>query len=62
LAQGGNFDEAERIWRQLLAEAPEDAEYRTTIQERLNALQQARMLGQIPAQGAPPPPAAPAAQ
>jgi cytochrome c-type biogenesis protein CcmH len=54
LAQGGNFDEAERIWRRLLAEAPEEAEYRTTIQERLNALQQARMLGQIPsAQGAP---------
>ena len=56
LAQGGNFDEAERIWRQLLAEAPEDAEYRTTIQERLNALQQARMLGQIPGPAAPPAP------
>ncbi len=64
LAQGGNFDEAERIWRQLLADAPEGAEYRTTIQERLNALQQARMMGQIPAQGAgaPPAPAAPTAQ
>ncbi|MBX3561971.1 MAG: tetratricopeptide repeat protein [Sphingomonas sp.] len=62
LAQGGNFDQAEQIWRQLLAEAPEGAEYRTTIQERLNALQQARMMGQIPAQGAPPAPAAPPAQ
>ena len=28
LAQGGNYDEAERIWRALLADAPPDAEYR----------------------------------
>lgn len=52
LAQGGNFDQAEQIWRQLLAEAPADAEYRTTIQERLDSLQQARAMGQIP--GSPP--------
>ncbi len=63
LAQGGNFDQAEQIWRQLLAEAPEEAEYRTTIQERLNALQQARMLGQLPGPAVAPPQApAPAAQ
>jgi cytochrome c-type biogenesis protein CcmH len=48
LAQGGNFDQAEQIWRQLLAEAPADAEYRATIQERLDSLQQARAMGQIP--------------
>jgi cytochrome c-type biogenesis protein CcmH/NrfG len=59
LAQGGNFDQAEQIWRQLLAEAPADAEYRTTIQERLDSLQQARAMGQIP--GAPPPQGAPPA-
>lgn len=52
LAQGGNFDQAEQIWRELLAQAPEDAEYRRTIQERLDALDQARRMGQIP--GAPP--------
>lgn len=60
LAQGGNFDEAERIWRALLAEAPAEAEYRQTIQERLDSLQQARMMGQIP--GGPPPAAGAPAQ
>jgi Flp pilus assembly protein TadD len=42
LAQGGQFDEAERIWRQLLAEAPPDADYRRTIEEQLEAVRQAR--------------------
>lgn len=63
LAQGGNYGEAERIWRQLIAEAPADAGYRRTIEERLQALEQARAMGQIPgAPGAPAagPPAAPA--
>ena len=55
LAQGGNYAEAERIWRQLLAEAPADAEYRRTIEERLQAIEQARALGQLPG-AAPPPP------
>ena len=31
LAQGGNYAEAERIWRQLLASAPESANYRRTM-------------------------------
>lgn len=48
LAQGGNYDEAERIWRDLLATAPPDAEYRRIVEERLQALQQARASGQIP--------------
>lgn len=65
LAQGGQFDEAERIWRQLLAEAPADAQYRTIIEERLAAMQRARALGQIPGSPAPsgaaPPSAPPAA-
>jgi cytochrome c-type biogenesis protein CcmH len=50
LAQGGNFDEAERIWRQLIAEAPEGAEYRRMIEERLQALQRQRaMQSPVPA-------------
>ncbi|GAA4816264.1 hypothetical protein GCM10023232_10240 [Sphingosinicella ginsenosidimutans] len=54
LAQGGHFDEAERIWRDLLAEAPAGAPYRAAIEERLQALQAARLSGEIPA----PPPSA----
>jgi len=54
LAQGGDFDEAERIWRDLLAEAPAGAPYRAAIEERLQALQAARLSGEIPA----PPPSA----
>ena len=62
LAQGGQFDEAERIWRQLIAEAPPGAEYRPMIEERLQALQQQRALqtpvpagqGQIPQPQTPP--------
>ena len=53
LAQGGNYDAAERIWRELLATAPPDAQYRRIVEERLQALQQARAAGQIP--GSPPP-------
>lgn len=59
LAQGERYDEAEQIWRQLLADAPADAQYRTMITERLDALQQARARGEIPA--APPSSAAPGA-
>jgi cytochrome c-type biogenesis protein CcmH len=61
LAQGGNFDEAERIWRELIAAAPPEAEYRRMIEERLAQLQQQRaMQTPVPAgQGAPPPQVAP---
>lgn len=48
LAQGGNYDEAERIWRELIANAPPGAEYRRIVEERLRQLQQARASGQIP--------------
>ncbi|HYN45570.1 MAG TPA: tetratricopeptide repeat protein [Allosphingosinicella sp.] len=48
LAQGGNYDEAERIWRGLLAGAPAQANYRRLIEERLRALEQARASGRIP--------------
>jgi cytochrome c-type biogenesis protein CcmH/NrfG len=42
LAQGGKFDEAEAIWRDLLANAPADAEWRPMVEERLAMLRQAR--------------------
>ena len=58
LAQGGQFAEAERIWRQLLAEAPPEAEYRRTIEEQLRSLQQAMAMQGV----AVPPPPAPQAQ
>mgnify|MGYP003578244623 CR=1 FL=1 len=53
LAQGGQFDEAERTWRSLLEQAPPDAEYRRILEDQLQGLQQARASGRIP-------PAAPA--
>lgn len=62
LAQGGNYDQAEQIWRELLQAAPADASYRATIQERLDALQQARQMGEIPGPAAPPAGQAPPAQ
>ena len=52
LAQSGRFDEAERLWRDLLASAPADVSWRLMVEERLQAVQQARAAGQIP--GAPP--------
>lgn len=52
LAQGGHFDQAERIWRDLLAHAPAGAPYRSAIEERLQALDAARASGEIPS---PPP-------
>lgn len=47
LAQGGRFDEAERIWRTLLARAPADASWRPMVEERLEMLQQARAAAQL---------------
>lgn len=48
LAQGGRYDEAERIWQELISEAPAEAEWRLLVEERLQALRQARAMGQIP--------------
>ena len=42
LAQGGKFDEAEAIWRNLLASGGEGAEWRPMVEERLAMLQQAK--------------------
>ena len=53
LAQGGNYDEAERIWRGLLPTLPADSQYRTIIEQRLQALAQARASGELPPAVAP---------
>ena len=50
LAQGGQYDAAEAIWRKLLAAAPEDVSWRTMVEERLMLLEQARASGMVPAQ------------
>jgi cytochrome c-type biogenesis protein CcmH/NrfG len=49
LAQGGNYDEAERVWREVLPTVPPGSQYRAAIEERLQAIAQARATGQIPA-------------
>jgi cytochrome c-type biogenesis protein CcmH len=46
LAQAGRLDEAERIWRDLLASAPPSAAWRGAIEERLQMIEQARAMGQ----------------
>ena len=51
LAQGGRFDEAERIWQQLVAEAPPQAQYRAIIVRQLDALRQARAASAPPVPG-----------
>lgn len=61
LAQGGQFDEAERIWRELVEQAPPEAEYRAMIEERLQLLQQQRAM-QMPVPAQEPAPPAPASR
>ncbi|HWT13190.1 MAG TPA: tetratricopeptide repeat protein [Allosphingosinicella sp.] len=56
LAQGGQYDEAARIWRELVAAAPPDAEYRGMIEERLRMLEQQRAIA-APVPAPTPPPA-----
>ena len=53
LAQGGNYDEAERVWRALLPTVPADSQYRTIITQRLQAIAQARATGELPPAVAP---------
>ena len=45
LAQGGKFEEAERIWRALLASAPADAEWRPMVEDHLARLAAIRRAG-----------------
>jgi cytochrome c-type biogenesis protein CcmH len=44
LAQGGRFDDAEKLWTGLLARAPADAPWRSDVQARLSALAMARQM------------------
>ena len=55
LAQGGRFDEAERLWRALLADAPPNVSWRPMVEERLQMIEQARAMGQLPPAGNPQP-------
>lgn len=54
LAQGGNYDEAERVWRELLPTIPADSQFRAITEQRLQAIVQARARGEIPPAVAPP--------
>ncbi|MGZ8331924.1 MAG: tetratricopeptide repeat protein [Allosphingosinicella sp.] len=45
LAQSGRLDEAERIWRALVATAPADAPWRAQVEQQLEMLRQARATG-----------------
>jgi cytochrome c-type biogenesis protein CcmH/NrfG len=45
LAQGGRLEEAEQIWRALLASAPADAEWRLMVEDRLARLVEMRLAG-----------------
>ncbi|HEX8525425.1 tetratricopeptide repeat protein [Allosphingosinicella sp.] len=54
LVQGGRYDEAGRIWRELLQSAPADASWRAMVEERLEMLARERAARQPP--GPPPNP------
>ncbi len=59
LAQGGRIDEAEQVWRQLLATLPEDVSWRGLVEERVRMIEEARAAGRLPAPRQPQPPAQP---
>jgi cytochrome c-type biogenesis protein CcmH len=46
LAQGGRLAEAEKVWRDLLATAPPDAQWRAQVEQQLQLLEQERASGQ----------------
>jgi len=51
LAQSGRYDEAEQVWRALLATAPESAAWRNVLGEQLQVLAQVRAMSQGSQQG-----------
>jgi cytochrome c-type biogenesis protein CcmH/NrfG len=51
LAQGGKFDEAEAIWREILETAPPDASWRPMVEERLAMIGQLRGSSPLPPAG-----------
>lgn len=48
LAQSGDVEQAERIWRALAADAPEDAGWRPIVERQLRLIDAARAAGQLP--------------
>jgi cytochrome c-type biogenesis protein CcmH/NrfG len=48
LLTGGRFADAERVWRQALALAPPNAQYRAGLEQQLAMIARARAAGQIP--------------
>lgn len=48
LAQSGRIDEAERLWRALLASAPAEVSWRPMVEERLAMIDRARAAGRLP--------------
>jgi cytochrome c-type biogenesis protein CcmH len=46
LAQSGRLEEAEKVWRDLLARAPADAQWRAQVEQQIAAVEQARAMGQ----------------
>lgn len=44
MARSGEFDEAERIWRALLADSPADAPWRAIVEQQLQLVEEARAL------------------
>lgn len=44
LARSGEFDEAERVWRALLADSPADAPWRRIVEDQLKLVEEARVM------------------
>jgi cytochrome c-type biogenesis protein CcmH len=44
LAQGGRLDDAERVWRDLLASAPPSAKWRDQVQAQIDLIERARAM------------------
>ncbi|MBV9932200.1 MAG: tetratricopeptide repeat protein [Alphaproteobacteria bacterium] len=44
LAQGGRLDEAERVWRDLLASAPPSAKWREQVQAQIDLIERAKAM------------------
>jgi cytochrome c-type biogenesis protein CcmH/NrfG len=54
LAQGGRLDEAEALWRGLLADAPAGARWRSQVEQQIMLVERARAIAAMQAGQAPP--------
>jgi cytochrome c-type biogenesis protein CcmH/NrfG len=61
LAQGGRLDDAERVWRELLAAAPPSAKWREQVQAQIDLIERARAMAAAQ-RGEPEPQAVPQGQ